>query len=329
MKFSKKNKKTLNNKQVKPTLIFLMSLLMINFFSCTALGSRVDYVYPIEKGTKFMKVDSYNKSIWESVINEDSEPNKWFSGKSNIINAKNKQIISVWEEKSYTDWIFFIEFLIPRDELMNLEERGFGREYVDYLFEKKYNVIRGRRYIWDFANVTNVFSSELQKFCDEERRFYIFKDPMDLEILRTNYNSFAKIVNMHPSSQRSNFNIPTYNKVEFLEHLILKEYIFFGKPTEAYLNKVFSNLGNKRFSVNDNTLIIHKKGKVNYTLEISYEGDCLPSRYILKDNKGRIFYEISPISYKWIAFLIMLVMILGLLSLALGAWYRRKISKQN
>lgn len=79
--------------KIKVINLCLFIFLLFILTSPYIFGEIDNYELSFKKGTKNMKVIQYNKTKWDSIINDTFEPSKWISGDSNQKGAISKYTI--------------------------------------------------------------------------------------------------------------------------------------------------------------------------------------------------------------------------------------------
>ncbi len=268
--------------------LFLLGIVFAGL-STTGIATANNYEVALNKGTETYVVNQYDEDRWEKTIDEESEPDDWFGGDSDIIGAKSKITIRSigdykWDAFEVLMSIFDVLDSISKKERPffreNLEEDTINDEYSD-----KYQVWEALCSKWDFE--ADDFEEEPD---DSEAIIPIFKDPKDLSEILEFYNTWAEDINsimimleLEP--------FPILDGDEFLWNLALSGKLIVARPIKEYLKTLVDDLDCNDVEVKGTTLIFEREDDDKYIAEVTFSDQGTQSGFTVKDDDN-IIYEI-------------------------------------
>ncbi len=233
---------------------------------------------------------------WEDVVDDILEPDDYFDGDSDEVGAKSR--ITIRNVASYKwdlfdalisiiDILSYIPDDLPINNVTLILIAQLSKDYVDDTYPDKYNVWESFAVKWDFE------TEEFDETPDESEYIIpIFKDPGDLKDILEDYNNWALKLNLTMISLGLE-PFPILDGDDFLWLLITSGMLAIASPFEKYLISVIEELDTEDAKVKENTLILERNGKEDYTVEMTFNDQGFQSNLVVKKDNGRVIYEIA------------------------------------
>ncbi|MFX1574862.1 MAG: hypothetical protein ACFFB0_19160 [Promethearchaeota archaeon] len=297
-------------------------LVFFTFLSPPIVGIKHPYKFSYKIGPKIIEVVQYNKTKWNSVINETLEPNKWFSGDSNQKGVRSKFIIR-WSFSCLNRTISSLisNYFCSKDKYeiwSMLQNLGYGDIYINRNYPNTYDIIYIDRTKWEFTN---------SQFTDKEANIksllYAFKTPDNLSSFIKDFFSLKNEVNNNTKAKSVGFSIFfNYTLEDFFLFLMLNQIVIL-EPYEEYLSSLIDNLSLNHTSVQGNTLSMERFGIEKYYIELTYGKNGFYSHFIVKDLDNKVFYKVIVYNTERSVFSILIGFSSGIVTIIAYAIYRR------
>ncbi len=273
---------------------FILSTILIGLCS-TSIAASITYEPALNKGTVVFMVNQYNEGKWEDTVDRELDPDDFFDGDSDEIGARSKitiKNVGDYEWDLYDGLIFFfdVESFID-DDVLNQTETLFllsflDKDYVDELYPQKHDAWEALTVKWDFE------TEEFDESPDEKTYILpIFKEPKNYDDLLDDYNKWALFLN-NTMILLGIKPFPILDGDDFLWLLITSGIFTIARPFNTYLTTLIDELDCDDAEVKGNTLILEKKGEEEYTVEVTFSDQGMQSSLVIKNDEGRIIYEI-------------------------------------
>lgn len=275
---------------------FILSTILIGLCS-TSIAASITYEPALNKGTVVFMVNQYNEGKWEDTVDRELDPDDFFDGDSDEIGARSKITIknvgdNPYKWDLYDGLIFFfdVESFID-DDVLNQTETLFllsflDKDYVDELYPQKHDAWEALTVKWDFE------TEEFDESPDEKTYILpIFKEPKNYDDLLDDYNKWALFLN-NTMILLGIKPFPILDGDDFLWLLITSGIFTIARPFNTYLTTLIDELDCDDAEVKGNTLILEKKGEEEYTVEVTFSDQGMQSSLVIKNDEGRIIYEI-------------------------------------
>ena len=297
--------------------VFLLGTIFISL-GATGIAAETTYEVALEKGTELYIVNQYNEDKWEDTFGDELEPDDWFEGDSDKVGAKSRITFrNVGDFKTDTFEAFMTIFdvldAIPKDLPVNNDTMRlmvfFSEDFIDELYSDKFS-------IWEAITVKwNYETEEFDQTPDEKvNTVPVFKNIKDIKHILENYNEWAMIININMTLLGLD-PYPIMDGDDFLWEFILSGKLAIARPFNKYLKEMIDRLDIDDAEVEGNTLIIDRKAKEDYTVEVSFNEQGIISSFIVKNEDERIIYEIIiDDTYE-----IILIVLIGITGVALAA----------
>ena len=274
--------------------VFLLGTIFISL-GATGIAAQTTYEVALEKGTEIYIVNSYNKEKWEDIFGDELDPDDWFEGDSDEIGAKSRLTLRnvgewKWDTFDMLMNVFDVLDAIPKDLPLNNDTMKlmvfFSEDFVDALFEDKFSVWEAITVKWNYE------TEEFDETPDEKiNTLPVFKNLKDFDEILDNYNEWATLINMTMIL----LGLEPYKIMDgddFLWELILSQKLAIASPFKKYLNELIEEIDADDAEVKDNTLILERKGREDYTVEVSFNEQGIMSSFVIKNEDDRVIYEI-------------------------------------
>jgi len=297
--------------------VFLLGTIFISL-GATGIAAETTYEVALEKGTELYIVNQYNEDKWEDTFGDELEPDDWFEGDSDKVGAKSRITFrNVGDFKTDTFEAFMTIFdvldAIPKDLPVNNDTMRlmvfFSEDFIDELYSDKFS-------IWEAITVKwNYETEEFDQTPDEKvNTVPVFKNIKDIKHILENYNEWADMISFN-MTQLGLERHPKLDGDDFLWEFILSGKLAIARPFNKYLKEMIDRLDIDDAEVEGNTLIIDRKAKEDYTVEVSFNEQGIISSFIVKNEDERIIYEIIiDDTYE-----IILIVLIGITGVALAA----------
>lgn len=279
--------------------VFLLGTIFISL-GATGIAAKTTYEVALEKGTELYIVNQYNKDKWEDTFGDELEPDDWFEGDSDEVGAKSRITFrNVGDFKTDTFEAFMTIFdvldALPKDLPANNNTKMlmvlFSEDLIDELYPDKFSIWEAITVKWDYE------TEEFDETPDQKvNTIPVFKNIKNIKHILENYNEWANFININMSVVRTLLEIEQYPIMDgddFLWQLILSEKLAIARPFNKYLNEMIDRLNADDVKVKDSTLFLERKGKEDYTAEVSFNEQGIMSSFVIKNEDERIIYEIS------------------------------------
>jgi hypothetical protein len=254
-------------------------------------ANQSNYQLTLSKITKSTEVITYDKDKWKDSISRKEMPDDWFKGDPHKIGAKSKTTFKVFfdRKKSSSDLFFFIfdDFIPENVSLLLLLDEELYEEIekdIDDKYDRQYKVWVVYYENWDYT--TKEFKEEAER---SNRRKFIFQDPEDYGKLLVDFNSW--LFDINKTLNYYNLSVSPVSKKDFLWNLILDDLIIVN-PFQKYLEDLMDGLNIKKVKIKEDTFIWERNGRKDYTVELEFGDQGFPITFIIRNNKGKIIYEI-------------------------------------
>ena len=279
--------------------IILFSFLICTIFTgliSTSNAASTNYAVALNKGTQTYLIEEYDEEEWEDVVDDILEPDDYFDGDSDEVGAKSR--ITIRNVASYKwdlfdalisiiDILSYIPDDLPINNVTLILIEQLSKDYVDDTYPDKYNVWESFAVKWDFE------TEEFDETPDESEYIIpIFKDPGDLKDILEDYNNWALKLNLTMISLGLE-PFPILDGDDFLWLLITSGMLAIASPFEKYLISVIEELDTEDAKVKENTLILERNGKEDYTVEMTFNDQGFQSNLVVKKDNGRVIFEIA------------------------------------
>ena len=279
--------------------IILFSFLICTIFTgliSTSNAASTNYAVALNKGTQTYVIKECDEEEWEDVVDDILEPDDYFDGDSDEVGAKSR--ITIRNVASYKwdlfdalisiiDILSYIPDDLPINNVTLILIAQLSKDYVDDTYPDKYNVWESFAVKWDFE------TEEFDETPDESEYIIpIFKDPGDLKDILEDYNNWALKLNLTMISLGLE-PFPILDGDDFLWLLITSGMLAIASPFEKYLISVIEELDTEDAKVKENTLILERNGKEDYTVEMTFNDQGFQSNLVVKKDNGRVIYEIA------------------------------------
>ena len=299
--------------------VFLLGTIFISL-GATGIAAETTYEVALEKGTELYIVNQYNEDKWEDTFGDELEPDDWFEGDSDKVGAKSRITFrNVGDFKTDTFEAFMTIFdvldAIPKNLPVNNDTLRlmvlFSEDFIDEVYPDKFS-------IWEAITVKwNYETEEFDQTPDEKvNTIPVFKNIKNIIRILDNYNEWAEVINFNMTLLYPAFEpYPFMDGDDFLWKLILSGKLAIARPFNKYLNELIERLDANDAEVKDSTLVIDRKAKEDYTVEVSFNEQGIISSFIVKNEDERIIYEIIiDDTYE-----IILIVLIGITGVALAA----------
>lgn len=299
--------------------VFLLGTIFISL-GATGIAAETTYEVALEKGTELYIVNQYNEDKWEDTFGDELEPDDWFKGDSDKVGAKSRITFrNVGDFKTDTFEAFMTIFdvldAIPKNLPVNNDTLRlmvlFSEDFIDEVYPDKFS-------IWEAITVKwNYETEEFDQTPDEKvNTIPVFKNIKNIIRILDNYNEWAEVINFNMTLLYPAFEpYPFMDGDDFLWKLILSGKLAIARPFNKYLNELIERLDANDAEVKDSTLVIDRKAKEDYTVEVSFNEQGIISSFIVKNEDERIIYEIIiDDTYE-----IILIVLIGITGVALAA----------
>ena len=299
--------------------VFLLGTIFISL-GATGIAAETTYEVALEKGTELYIVNQYNEDKWEDTFGDELEPDDWFEGDSDEVGAKSRITFrNVGDFKTDTFEAFMTIFdvldAIPKDLPVNNDTLRlmvlFSEDFIDEVYPDKFS-------IWEAITVKwNYETEEFDQTPDEKvNTIPVFKNIKNIIRILDNYNEWAAVINFNMTLLYPAFEpYPIMDGDDFLWKLILSGKLAIARPFNKYLNELIERLDANDAEVKDSTLVIDRKAKEDYTVEVSFNEQGIISSFIVKNEDERIIYEIIiDDTYE-----IILIVLIGITGVAIAA----------
>lgn len=273
---------------------FILSIILIGLCS-TSIAASTTYEPALNKGTVTFKVNQYNEGKWEDTVDRELEPDDFFDGDSDEVGARSKitiKNVGDYEWDLYDALIFFfdVESFIDDDKLNQTEIlfllSFLSKDYVDEVYPEEHDVWEALTVQWDFE------TEEFEESPDDKTYILpIFKEPKNYDDILDDYNKWALSLNttmlllgIEP--------FPILDGDDFLWLLITSGIFTIAHPFNSYLTTLIDELDCNDAEVKGNTLIVERKGEEKYIVEITFSDQGMQSNLVIKNDEGRVIYEI-------------------------------------
>jgi len=273
---------------------FILSTILIGLCS-TSITASTTYEPALNKGTVAFRVIQYNEGKWEDTVESELEPDDFFGGDSDEIGARSKVTIKNvgsqdWDLEDALLFIFDVESYIGDDELNETEMllllTFLSKDYVDEVYPEEHDVWEALSVKWDFE------TDEFDEAPDDRAYILpIFKDPKDYKDLLDDYNKWALSLNT-TMVYLGIKPFPIFDGDGLLWVLITSGIFTIARPFNSYLETLIDELDCDDAEIKENTLILERKGVEDYTVEVTFNEQGLQSNLLIKNDEGRVIYEI-------------------------------------
>ena len=293
----------------KPKIqILSLVLLGIIFFGVvfSAVSASQIYQLTLTKSTDEYTINQYNDVSWKATVNHSSNPTEWFEGEANVTEAKSKQTIKGWVDKTYTTYDALLLLYFSIFEYLNWSKYQVNTiaagAAINANYTNTYDAWYGESAEWwftdgEFEETPNTVINEIVS------PIIIMKDPSDYKSILDDCNA----ISTNPAIE-INIKFPNKTADEFLWQLVFYGFAV-AQPVADYLDEVVSELACVNTTASGSTLIFEKTGVTDYTVEISYGSKGTLSTFVVKDVLGDVIYEITSSNADWIFFTILISVI--------------------
>jgi hypothetical protein len=297
--------------------VFLLGTIFVSL-GATGIAADTTYEVALEKGTELYIVNQYNEDKWEDTFGDELEPDDWFEGDSDKVGAKSRITFrNVGDYKTDTFealmTIFDVLDAIPKNLPVNNDTMKlmifFSEDFIDEFYPDKFS-------IWEAITVKwNYETEEFDQTPDEQvNTIPVFKNIKNIKHILENYNEWAMIINISMTLLGLE-PYPIMDGDDFLWEFILSGKLAIARPFNRYLNELIDRLDAGDAEVKDNTLIIDRKAKEDYTVEVSFNEKGIMSSFVIKNEDERIIYEIIIDD----TYDLVLIVLIGITGVALAA----------
>ncbi len=309
---------------------FILSTILIGLCS-TSIAASITYEPALNKGTVVFMVNQYNEGKWEDTVDRELDPDDFFDGDSDEIGARSKitiKNVGDYEWDLYDGLIFFfdVESFID-DDVLNQTETLFllsflDKDYVDELYPQKHDAWEALTVKWDFE------TEEFDESPDEKTYILpIFKEPKNYDDLLDDYNKWALFLN-NTMILLGIKPFPILDGDDFLWLLITSGIFTIARPFNTYLTTLIDELDCDDAEVKGNTLILEKKGEEEYTVEVTFSDQGMQSSLVIKNDEGRIIYEIVQDNTDMVVLIVSGVIAVSVAGILIVLIIRRKKFRQ-
>jgi hypothetical protein len=267
---------------------------MINSAIITRATSNSSFEIELGGGSFIFEVKHYDKELWNSIVDNETDPSNLFEGTAGKEGAKSKLITISVGSDSLISHVMFSKLMfrwlnIPFETL--LVPNGFNSSFIDERYTYYYKM-------WDITlGYWNFTTTEFEHYADytnfnpgpPKKHVYVLKNPSNFSRLFDDYNDFATVVNNHTEIQAANYSMPLLDGDSFIWYLVLDGMIV-AKDFGDYLNQLITVLGCLNTTSQDNRLFLHRKGLSAYDLEISYNEFGMIKTLAFRSPQNKIIY---------------------------------------
>lgn len=309
---------------------FLTTLILVVMFfnACSnVFATSSTFQLPLTKLTKFNEVVIYDKDAWRETISKKINPDDWFDGDADKIGAKNKVTFTkIYDRKKGASSLFFSIFdsFLPENVSLML----FSDPEIFDLISEDIDEQYGRYEVWMvYHEEWDYTIKNFEEDADHSnRRQFILKNPEDYRDILKDYNDW--VVQLNETLNEFNMTISKVGKEDFLWDLILNDLII-ASPFESYLHRLIEELNINNAKIRDNTLILERNEREDYTIEAKYGDQGFQSSFIVRDKNGKIIYEIQSSDSRLLVYIISGISIAVIISITIVAITRWKKIHSN
>jgi hypothetical protein len=307
----------------KSHLIFILifNFLIINSTFITQTTSNSTFEIALGGGSYTFEVKHYDIDLWNSIVDNETDPSSLFEGTADMVGAKSKLITLHVDSKSLISHVMFSKLMfrwlsIPFEAL--LVPNGFNSSYINERYTYYYKM-------WDITfKYWNFTTTEFEHDADYTiinpgipiKHVYVLKNPSNLSRLLGDYNDFATVVNNDTEIQAANYSMPLLDGDTFIWYLVLDGMIL-AKPFDDYPNQLIGALGCINTTSQDNRLLLHRKGLSAYDLKIAYNEFGMMQTLVFVTPQNNIIYLVEGSSSHIPVILTMTIIILGVVGIIL------------